>query len=689
MGLFFTGAMVVRWIDSLPPTMANRVPFPDDAGGRPAFSGISRIPCLSILELLHTHLASPSSALETSMLRTAPTSSLSSLILPLPTACLITNTQSAIKEMFGKQNMHIWRRYLVKYFILVEYVGVRGVLALARGQSSVCEGWQLGDREGTQTASPSPLLDITESSGMVPSISVSPRHAVSRSPLLQPTLRFVVWSKATKALAVPSRLPTASRAPPSQVYHLATDIEQHLNAMLGETGDPRDNPPTTIATCKNPGLHNQRVVGRETACKLNALWVQVTQLLRREQEFALESARFEEPLIGDTWRWSAERRKQKTPWPFFGDRDRIHEYPVTATRINCEAAVFPYYRRGRGDVMARLLASHLGFDSRRVCSRIFACPNHAARCHWLAVFFGDLPFPPPLQSSAAPDSPQFILIRSHYLAVKSLPNFPTHCPLLCGGRGSMEGHNRRTRRGDARHLTEESRDWALSNMAPELGFPQRERPIIKQSAPEGDMSVVQCQTTAIHYSSPFVRCGRERKQLDEGGRVDGKEFLHIGLTTYQLPVLSALRVVLPLSFTTACGASRAMSQTKAGLLWRQSVVAEAPPPALLDVSPREEGPGGYERRSSCSSSEPCPGDELCAGPTPGKWGETGSYKSAPTPPAIIRTSSNTYSQLPCLPPRHPSLRLGQVSNPRGEGVALKIGARTPRTLSHVRRSNGL
>ncbi|KAJ8887964.1 hypothetical protein PR048_007448 [Dryococelus australis] len=53
-------------------------------------------------------------------------------------------------------------------------------------------------------------------------------------------------------------------------------------------------------TVSTVALNMLRVAGRETACKLSTLWVQVMQLLRREQEFALESAHLEEPLRGDT-----------------------------------------------------------------------------------------------------------------------------------------------------------------------------------------------------------------------------------------------------------------------------------------------------------------------------------------------------------------------------------------------------
>ncbi|KAJ8870270.1 hypothetical protein PR048_029291 [Dryococelus australis] len=66
-----------------------------------------------------------------------------------------------------------------------------------------------------------------------------------------------------------------------------------------------------------------------------------------------------------------------------------------------------------------------GFDSRRGHSRTFACGNHAGRCRWLVGFLGNLPFPPPLHSDSATYSPNFTLIGSQDLDVKSQPNLPT------------------------------------------------------------------------------------------------------------------------------------------------------------------------------------------------------------------------------------------------------------------------
>ncbi|KAJ8881051.1 hypothetical protein PR048_017524 [Dryococelus australis] len=87
--------------------------------------------------------------------------------------------------------------------------------------------------------------------------------------------------------------------------------------------------------------------------------------------------------------------------------------------------------RGRGGVMARLLASTLrrtGYDSRRGRPRILACGNLAGRCRRSAGFLGDLPSPPRFHFGAAPYLLRLTLIGSRDLDVKSRPNLFTHSP---------------------------------------------------------------------------------------------------------------------------------------------------------------------------------------------------------------------------------------------------------------------
>ncbi|KAJ8879073.1 hypothetical protein PR048_019679 [Dryococelus australis] len=92
-------------------------------------------------------------------------------------------------------------------------------------------------------------------------------------------------------------------------------------------------------------------------------------------------------------------------------------------------------------VAERLACSppYLGELSSMPCSVTpgnFASGNHARRCGWSTGFVGDLPFPPPLHSGAAPSSPHFTDIGSQDL---STPN-----PLE-GRRSRIERYRRQVR----------------------------------------------------------------------------------------------------------------------------------------------------------------------------------------------------------------------------------------------------
>ncbi|KAJ8870004.1 hypothetical protein PR048_029015 [Dryococelus australis] len=85
-------------------------------------------------------------------------------------------------------------------------------------------------------------------------------------------------------------------------------------------------------------------------------------------------------------------------------------------------------QRCRGGLVGRLLSSHpgeFGSSPGAVVPGTLACGNCAGRCRWSAGYLGDLPFPPPLHSCAAPYSPRFTLIGSQDLDVESRPSRST------------------------------------------------------------------------------------------------------------------------------------------------------------------------------------------------------------------------------------------------------------------------
>ncbi|KAJ8883706.1 hypothetical protein PR048_015560 [Dryococelus australis] len=58
--------------------------------------------------------------------------------------------------------------------------------------------------------------------------------------------------------------------------------------------------------------------------------------------------------------------------------------------------------------------------------RISASRTRAGQCRWSAGFIGDIPFPPPLRSAAAPYTPRFTLAGFQYVDVKIRPNLLTY-----------------------------------------------------------------------------------------------------------------------------------------------------------------------------------------------------------------------------------------------------------------------
>ncbi|KAJ8891008.1 hypothetical protein PR048_010517 [Dryococelus australis] len=111
------------------------------------------------------------------------------------------------------------------------------------------------------------------------------------------------------------------------------------------------------------------------------------------------------------------------------------EQPIPRRKLQCN--VFRVIHsdtatsRGRSVVAVRLLDSHIrerGSIPGGGRSPIFACGNRAGRCRWSVDFLGNLLFPPPSQSGAAPYSHRFTPIGPQELAVKGRPNLSTPLP---------------------------------------------------------------------------------------------------------------------------------------------------------------------------------------------------------------------------------------------------------------------
>ncbi|KAJ8882712.1 hypothetical protein PR048_014524 [Dryococelus australis] len=171
----------------------------------------------------------------------------------------------------------------------------------------------------------------------------------------------------------------------------------------GETGDPRENPPTSgivlhESLLRNPGRNPGRIETGSSWWKASSLNrpSSVLDSLRvvvgkcrcllsievRVQVLALCCGSFSPPLC-----------RMIPP----GCLERV-------TRLQ-EASMCETIAKERvSDYHARFPSRRTGFP--RPGDRIFASGNRAGRCRWSAGFLGDLPFPLPLHSGAAPYSLQ-------------------------------------------------------------------------------------------------------------------------------------------------------------------------------------------------------------------------------------------------------------------------------------------
>ncbi|KAJ8889971.1 hypothetical protein PR048_009476 [Dryococelus australis] len=116
--------------------------------------------------------------------------------------------------------------------------------------------------------------------------------------------------------------------------------------------------------------------------------------------------------------------------------------------------------------------------------RIFVSGNRAERCHWSVDFLGDLPFPPPFHSGAAPYSLQSPSSAIMILAVTSRPNIFTHSHYKSPSRHSTGGKWGRARKRDPQKALSVLQHWTaflLTTLSEAMradlaGCAQRENP---------------------------------------------------------------------------------------------------------------------------------------------------------------------------------------------------------------------
>ncbi|KAJ8893416.1 hypothetical protein PR048_006007 [Dryococelus australis] len=127
--------------------------------------------------------------------------------------------------------------------------------------------------------------------------------------------------------------------------------------------------------------------------------------------------------------------KQRTP----GDYLRHSLFPLAVI-----SSLRSTFRRSSRDEQRRVITGRRAYESGlkipdiselsifaailMLEDQFLANRDRAGRHLWSAGFLGDLPFPPPLHSGAAPYSPHFIFIGSQQLDVKSGPNLFTRWP---------------------------------------------------------------------------------------------------------------------------------------------------------------------------------------------------------------------------------------------------------------------
>ncbi|KAJ8893902.1 hypothetical protein PR048_006503 [Dryococelus australis] len=372
--------------------------------------GISRFPCACIPALLHTHLASPSSALKTRDIKSRPNLYTHTLTLHVLVCSPIGSHYTG--QAHCSANVRYWRS-------LHDWVGATVAERLASHQAdpgSIPGGslriFACGNRAGRccwlagyvgELPFPSPFNSVA-----TPYSYQSPSSALKTSIL-----------RADRSSAL---LTITSAAGPLQMNAEGCG-EVELLGQCQATAMWDIHPPSSHSLPPSHSLLSPRCTH---ICSSAANY----SLLDKNQAFTVGSTNL---IIHththsrlDTHAGPRCYRNQTARLPprrtGFDSRWEVDKPGLIMRESQDPVTDGPRWLSGPP---ARLPPRRTGFNPRPGQSQIFASGNSAGRRHWSAGFLGDLPFPPPLNSSATPFSPHFTVIGSQDLFVKSRSNLST------------------------------------------------------------------------------------------------------------------------------------------------------------------------------------------------------------------------------------------------------------------------
>ncbi|KAJ8870620.1 hypothetical protein PR048_029643 [Dryococelus australis] len=202
-------------------------------------------------------------------------------------------------------------------------------------------------------------------------------------------------------------------------------LEQRRNERAGETGYPRENPPTSVIVRHDIHIHSMEIIPHTRNVVYRAQREEITRIActngnlfvvdakqSRLATFVLKKTQLNFPL-----NLSLEIVK----FSLLITSHQADNVPTAgAELVYLPTRLLWCQRAGTFVIRILILRRRLRTSVRkRGRSSISAFRNRAGRCRWSADFLGDLPFLPPFHSGTAPNSSRFTLMGSQDLATHS------------------------------------------------------------------------------------------------------------------------------------------------------------------------------------------------------------------------------------------------------------------------------